>query len=69
MDRYEERRTAEEKGLNAGIEIGIAKGLADGEYKKAVTIAKEMLLDGMTVEKITKFTGLTAEQIEGLSQV
>jgi len=85
MDRYEERRTAEEKGLNTGIEIGkaegkaeglvegeangIAKGEAKGEYKKAIIIAKEMLLDGMTVEKIAKFTGLTVEQIESLPEL
>jgi predicted transposase/invertase (TIGR01784 family) len=57
----EERRTAEEKGK--------AEGLAEGEYKKAITIAKEMLLDGMSAEKVAKFTGLAVDQIEALSQM
>jgi predicted transposase/invertase (TIGR01784 family) len=45
-----------------GREEGRAEGLADGR----VEIAKEMLSDGMPVDKISKYTGLTAEEIMSL---
>jgi len=47
---HEERRTAEEKGKIEG----------------KIEIAKEMLLDGMKIEKIAKLTGLEIEQIKAL---
>ena len=43
-----------------------AKGRAEGEEKKAIEIAKAMLLDGDAIEKIAKITGLTTKQIEKL---
>jgi predicted transposase/invertase (TIGR01784 family) len=48
------------------VEEGRAKGLAKGEHKKALEIAAEMKLEGMSVEKIAKFTKLSAEEIEKL---
>jgi predicted transposase/invertase (TIGR01784 family) len=46
--------------------IGEARGKAEGEKQKAIEVAKELKLDGMPFEKISKFTGLTAEEIEKL---
>ena len=43
-----------------------ARGEAKGEEKKAIEIAKAMLLDGDVIEKIAKITGLTIKQIEKL---
>lgn len=40
------------------------KGEIQGEKKKSIEIAKEMLKEKMPIDKIMKFTGLTEEEIE-----
>ncbi len=52
----------EAKGRVEGISIGEAKG----ESKKAIEIARAMLLEGDSKEKIAKITGLSVEEIEKL---
>ncbi|MCK4760671.1 MAG: hypothetical protein KAW12_00630 [Candidatus Aminicenantes bacterium] len=72
-----ERRAAEagmEKGIEAGIERGIEKGIEKGINKgkkqgvdeEKIRTAKRMLNDGLAVETIAKYTGLTARKIEKL---
>jgi predicted transposase/invertase (TIGR01784 family) len=43
------------------------KGLAEGEEKKAIEIAKEMLADNEPIAKIVKYTGLSIAQIDALN--
>ena len=45
---------AEEKGIEKGIE------------KRTIAIAREMKIDGVVIDLIMKYTGLTKEQIEAL---
>lgn len=40
------------------------KGEIQGEKKKSIEIAKEILKEKMPIDKIMKFTGLTEEEIE-----
>ena len=54
----EERKEAEKKGKKEGFK--------EGEYKKASEIAKGMLQVNEPIEKISKYTGLTKEEIEEL---
>jgi predicted transposase/invertase (TIGR01784 family) len=42
---------------------GIQQGIQQGEYKKAVGIAREMKKDGLPDSQISKFTGLSIEEI------
>ena len=49
-----------------GLAKGRAEGLAEGKAEQAVAIAKEMLSDGMSAEMISKYTGLTIDEIEAL---
>ena len=44
------------------IEEGRAEGLAEGRAE----VAKEMLADGVPLDKITKYTGLSQEEIAAL---
>ena len=53
-------------GLERGEAIGLEKGEAIGEQKKACTVAMRMLEDGMSVETVSKYTGLSKQQIEKL---
>ena len=60
-------KTATEKALSEGEEKGKAEGLAEGEEKgknKArCETARNMLHDNTPVDLISKYTGLTKEQI------
>jgi len=58
---YEKSR-AEDMDRKSQFYTAELKGKAEGKAE----IAKEMKLDGMPVEKISKFTGLTIEEIEKL---
>ena len=55
-------------GKAEGLEIGRAEGLeigrAEGEHKASIDMARSMKADGMSVEMISKYTGLSAEEIE-----
>ena len=66
---YAERK-GEEKGKEEGREEGRAEGRAEGrtegEKKKAVEMAKVMKKEGEPVEKISKYTALSKEEIEKL---
>ncbi len=54
------QRVAKEEGLQEGIE----KGKIEGEKQKSIEIAKELLEDGMPLEKISKITKLSIDEIE-----
>ena len=53
-----------EKGMEKGIEIGKAEGMEKGMNQKALDIARNMLADGVDINLIMKYAGLTQEQIE-----
>ena len=61
-DYYNSLSTAVEKAKREGIE----QGRAEGEYVKAVEIARSMKADGMPIDIIIKYSGLSAEEIEKL---
>ena len=53
-------------GKQEGIKLGKAEGKAEGKTEEKVKIAKAMLLDGDTVEKVAKITGLSIDEIQKL---
>lgn len=55
-----------EQGIEKGIEKGKQLGLAEGERKKALEVAKGLLKAEVDVEVIIKTTGLTKEEILAL---
>ena len=59
-----------EKGMELGMEKGMKKGMEKGMEKgmnqKALDIARNMLADGVDINLIMKYSGLTQEQIENL---
>ena len=54
--------TAKQEGLAEGMELGMEKG----KNQKALDIAKNMLTDGVDINLIMKYSGLSQEQIEKL---
>ena len=49
-----------------GIAEGMEKGMELGMNQKALDIARNMLADGVDINLIMKYSGLTQEQIEKL---
>ena len=62
--------TAKQKGLaegmEKGMELGMEKGMEKGMNQKALDIARNMLADGVDINLIMKYSGLTQKQIEKL---
>ena len=58
--------SAERKGREEGLAEGIAKGVEKGEWEEKLRNAKSFKDLGVDVEKISKATGLTKEEIERL---
>jgi predicted transposase/invertase (TIGR01784 family) len=58
------------EGLAEGVEKGKVEGLAEGKAEGAkaekINIARELLEESMSIDKIIKITGLTKEEIEKL---
>jgi len=54
------------QGLEQGLEQGIEQGLAQGEYKKACSIAKNLMKADLPLEMIIMVTGLTREEVDHL---
>jgi len=52
--------------ISTAKQEGKLEGLQEGEYKKAIAIARELRREGLTVEFIVKTTGLSADEIEKL---
>ncbi|MCR5454363.1 MAG: hypothetical protein K6F33_05195 [Bacteroidales bacterium] len=50
-------------GHIAGREEGRAEGRAEGELQKALEMAKKMLSDGMPIDLVAKYSGLTPDEI------
>ena len=48
--------------MNTAIRMGREEGRAEGR----VEIAREMILDGVPVDKITQYTGLSVEEVNAL---
>ena len=49
-----------------GLEQGRAEGEAAGRKEMKLQLARTMKAEGESIEKISKYTGLTAEEIEEL---
>ena len=54
--------TAKREGLAEGMELGMEKGM----NQKALDIARNMLADGVDINLIMKYSGLSQEQIDKL---
>jgi predicted transposase/invertase (TIGR01784 family) len=57
---------AREEGIKIGESRGEKKGLELGEKRGKIETAKRMLEDGLPIETISKYTGLTEDEIKKL---
>ena len=55
-----------DKGLESGVEIGKKRGIEQGRQDEKIQIAKNLLMQKVDLEIISKATGLTIEEIKNL---
>ncbi|MBD0260281.1 MAG: Rpn family recombination-promoting nuclease/putative transposase [Cytophagales bacterium] len=65
-DNYSLIETAKHEGREQGREQGREEGLQQGKRKRDIEIAREMKKEGDSIEKISRITGLSKEQIANL---
>lgn len=58
---------ARAEGLAEGRAEGKAEGLAEGKTSQQMLTARTMLSDGMSIDLVAKYTGLTKSQIEAFA--
>ena len=69
MREYEASKMAYrdiKNSIDTAKQEGLAEGMEKGMNQKALDIAKNMLADGVDINLIMKYSGLTQEQIEKL---
>ncbi|UTW68361.1 hypothetical protein KHA80_11815 [Anaerobacillus sp. HL2] len=71
LDEEAARREAElreQEALEKGLEEGLEKGREEGIAQEKITIAKKMLIEGIEIAMVAKFTSLTEEQVQKLKE-
>ena len=63
---YRDIKNSVDTAKREGIAEGMEKGMELGMNQKALDIATNMLADGIDINLIMKYSGLTQEQIEKL---
>ena len=65
-ESVEARNKGLKEGLDKGLKEGLNKGLKEGEKNKSIEIAKNMLKDNVDINIISKYSGLSIEEINEL---
>ena len=68
MEIERHRREAKNIGINIGINIGREEGLVAGRKENSQKIALSMLEDKASIPLISKYTGLTEQEIHDLAK-
>ncbi len=55
-----------DRNYEQGLERGLEQGRAEGELEAARKLARAMKADSEPVERISRYTGLSADEIESL---
>ena len=63
IEAMRNEKSATDYSYASGKVDGRAEGLAEGVKQQAITTARSMKVDGMPVDVISKYTGLTPSEI------
>ena len=64
QDIADARETGYDEGMEAGLEEGKVLGIEEGKKLNQIEIVKSMCKDNLPIEAISKYTGLSVEEIE-----
>jgi len=54
------------QGISQGLSQGLSQGISQGEQKKALEVAKNLLIENLPIDVIARTTGLSTEIIEAI---
>jgi hypothetical protein len=66
--KFDGRAEGIEVGRQEGMEVGRQEGIEVGRTENAVEIAEKMLKDGMSIDSVCRYTGLSKEQVEEIAR-
>ncbi|MEE3314625.1 MAG: hypothetical protein VZR56_10770 [Treponema sp.] len=52
------------QGMKQGLAEGLSQGIKQGEHEAKINAAKAMLADGVDINLIVKYTGLSVEKLK-----
>ena len=58
---------ATERGMEKGMQQGMQQGIEEGSRLEKIEIAKSMLEDNMSIELVSKYSGLSISELEKLT--
>ena len=67
LAEFDAEQRGYKEGVSDGISQGISQGIAQGEHLKAIETAKNLLAMKLSVENISKATGLSIEEVNLIS--
>lgn len=62
----EERLEERQEGWQEGLKEGLQEGLQEGRQEGRLQVAKWMLKDGLSLDTISKYTGLSEQEIKNI---
>ena len=66
LRKYRDTLCVLESAEQRGLKRGLAKGREEGRAEERIEIARNMKADGMSIELIQKYSGLSPEEIAKL---
>lgn len=60
-------REGMKKGMKKGVKKGVKEGMKEGEKRTKLSIAKEMLKQGIKIEDISKIVKLSLEELDKIN--
>ena len=64
LAEFDAEQRGYKEGVSDGISQGISQGIAQGEHQAKIETAKNLLVMKLSVENISKATGLSIEEIK-----
>ena len=64
MDNLSSITKAHDEGKEEGRQEGLVESLERGEHNAKIATARNMIEDGLPVEVVAKYTGLTIDEVK-----
>ena len=69
QQKEEEIQTRIHDAHKSGLKKGKEEGIAEGEKNAKIEAAKKMLQDGLSIELVTKYSGLSIQELSEMKKL
>ena len=67
--RYQQKEEEIQTRINDAHKSGLKKGKEEGEKNAKIEAAKKMLQDGLSIELVTKYSGLSIQELSEMKKL